>query len=445
MSNSRLLHIVLACMLFLAVSCDSETPIETDPPEKPKPEKPKPEEPDPEEPGDPGSSKARKAVFIIVDGIPADLIERLNTPAISDIASSGAYARAYTGGEVGGYSETPTVSAPGYMNLLTGTWAYKHNVRGNSNLSPNYNYWSLFRIAKEQEKNYTTGIFSSWTDNRTVLVGEGKNETNNLKIDYVKDGYDNDRVNFPTKTDNLHIFEIDELVSKEAAYSIRNEAPDMSWVYLWYTDDISHKYGNSAIFDEYVVKADHQVARIWEAVKYREKKFNEEWMIVVTTDHGRTTNGKSHGGHSLRERTIWISTNVEVNAHFSTDYLSIIDIAPSISRHMGFSIPDGVKWEQDGTPFIGKTDIYNLKSQSISGNNSVLLTWDAYTTGVPVEIYVSTTNNFKVGKTDEWSKIATVSSEDKEHEVDLSALPPSNLYKFLVKSDNNHLNRWVTR
>ena len=390
-------------------------------------------------------AKTRKAVFIIVDGVPADQLERLNTPAIFNIASKGAYARAYTGGEVGAYTETTTISAPGYTNLLTATWAYKHNVRGNSNLKPNYNYWSPFRIAKEQKKNYKTGLFSSWADNRTVLVGEGKEETNNLQIDFIKDGYDNDSKRFPKQENDLHIFAIDELISKEAAYSIRNEAPDLSWVYLWYTDDAGHMYGNSDIFDEFVMKADNQVARIWEAVKYREANFDEEWMIVVTTDHGRTENGKSHGGQSIRERTTWISTNVKVNEHFNSEHLAIIDILPSIYKYMGFSIPNAVKWEQDGIPFIGKTDISNLSSKAVSDDNSVTLSWNAYTKDVPVEIYVSTTNNFKEGGIDEWLKIATVSNEQKEYKVDLNPLPASQLYKFVVKSPNNHLNRWVTK
>lgn len=37
----------------------------------------------------------RKAVFIIVDGVPADMIERLNTPAIDEIAGRGSFDRAY--------------------------------------------------------------------------------------------------------------------------------------------------------------------------------------------------------------------------------------------------------------------------------------------------------------------------------------------------------------
>lgn len=307
-----------------------------------------------------GFSKTRKTVFIIIDGVPADVIERLNLPAINEIASQGAYARAYTGGEIGEYSQTPTISAIGYTNLLTATWLNKHNVGGNSNLKPNYNYWTIFRIAKEQERGYKTAIYSSWTDNRTVLLGEGKKETGHLKIDYVCDGFDLDTLCFPQKDKELHIFDIDEHVSKQAAKGIRNDAPDLSWVYLWYTDDAGHIEGNGSFFDEYTKQADLQIERIWQAVQYREKHFDEEWMVVVTTDHGRTESGYGHGGQSERERTTWIATNQQVNKHFRKDGLSIIDIAPSICRFMGFEVPRDVLWEQDGIPFIGSIDISQI-------------------------------------------------------------------------------------
>ena len=69
-------------------------------------------------------AKAKKAVYVIVDGIPADQIERLHTPAIFDIASKGAYSRAYTGGEIGGYSQTgPPEKFPSGDNLSY--WLYQ--------------------------------------------------------------------------------------------------------------------------------------------------------------------------------------------------------------------------------------------------------------------------------------------------------------------------------
>ena len=388
-------------------------------------------------------AKTKKAVYIIIDGVPADQIERLHTPAIFDIASRGAYGRAYTGGEIGGYSQTATISAIGYTNLLTSTWFNKHNVGGNSDLKPNYNYWTIFRIAKEQPKEYKTAIYSSWTDNRTVLIGEGKKETNNLKRYYLKYGYDLDTGRFPKNEKDLHIFDIDEQISKDAAEGIRKEAPDLSWVYLWYTDDAGHIAGNGAFFDEYVRKADNQVARIWEAVKYREANFDEEWMVVVTTDHGRGENGHGHGGQSWRERTTWISTNIPVNSHFTKGSLAITDIAPSICRYMGFEIPQAVLWEQDGMPFIGQTDIYDL--QTLPYDNTVELSWKSYTGNAPVTVYAASANKFREGGKDEWTKLAELPAGVKSYTVDLQVLPASQFYKFVVVSPGNHLNRWLQK
>lgn len=388
-----------------------------------------------------GFSKTRKAVFIIIDGVPADMIERLNTPTINRIASQGAYARAYTGGEVGGYSQTPTISAIGYTNLLTATWLNKHNVGGNSNLKPNYNYWTISRIAKEQKREYKTAIYSSWTDNRTVLLGEGKKETGHLKIDYVCDGFDLDTLRFPQKDKELHIFDIDEHVSKQAAQGIRNDAPDLSWVYLWYTDDAGHIEGNGSFFDEYTQKADLQIERIWQAVQYREKYFDEEWMVVVTTDHGRTESGYGHGGQSERERTTWIATNQQVNEHFRKGVLSITDITPSICRFMDFEVPRDVLWEQDGIPFIGPIDISQMKT--LPHDNDIILSWKCLNAKAQVNIYIATDNQYKNGGKDNWIKIATVPAKQEQYNIKHQQIPPSKFYKIVIQTENNHLNRWI--
>src|SRR5690625_4910414 len=89
-----------------------------------------------------------KALFIIMDGISADVLESVDTPNIDRIIEEGSYSHAWLGGVVGGYSESPTVSAVGYNHVLTGVWSNKHNVYNNDIEAPNYNYWNIFRLFK---------------------------------------------------------------------------------------------------------------------------------------------------------------------------------------------------------------------------------------------------------------------------------------------------------
>ena len=295
-----------------------------------------------------------KAIFIIVDGIPADVIEKVNTPNLDAIASVGGYTRAYTGGEIGGQTESPTISAVGYMNLITGTWANKHNVWGNEVKNPNYQYWDIFRIARAHNPQLHTALFSTWEDNRTKLIGNGLPQAGGNKLSYAFDGFENDTDRFPHDEYYRHIEKIDDLVAQEAARYITDKGPDLSWVYLEYTDTVAHGYGDSDEFTSAIQRADNRVGKIWKAILQREKNFYEDWLVVITTDHGRDAEtGKDHGYQSQRERTIWVTTNSrDLNTNFG-ERTAIVDILPSITTHLHIPIDEPIKSQLDGRSFIG--------------------------------------------------------------------------------------------
>jgi predicted AlkP superfamily pyrophosphatase or phosphodiesterase len=296
-----------------------------------------------------------KAIFIIVDGIPADVLESVPTPFIDEIAAAGGYGRAYVGGEAGGLTESPTVSAVGYNSLLTGTWANKHNVYTNAIENPDYRYWDIFRMVKYHDPSLQTALFSTWEDNRTKLIGEGLPEAGGSKLDYSFDGFENDEQRFPHDEERQYIKAIDELVSDEAARYVREAGPDLSWVYLEYTDDVGHLSGDGPELEAAVTWMDGVVGNIWRAVQSRQSAQDEDWLLVVTTDHGRDSEtGRNHGGHSARERTIWIASNSSRLNELFYDTPAIVDILPSLLTHLGIQIPEEIRSQLDGKSFISK-------------------------------------------------------------------------------------------
>ena len=83
------------------------------------------------------------------------------------------------------------------------------------------------------------------------------------------------------------------------------------------------------------------------ALKKRDHYLNENWLIIISTDHGGSE--KTHGKNTPEHTTIFyiVSGKSAAKGKIQTQ-VNIIDVAVSAMHHLGLDIKD--EWNLDGKP-----------------------------------------------------------------------------------------------
>ncbi len=217
----------------------------------------------------------KRVLLIGIDGLRGDAVNCsacVATPAISSLVASGAFH-----GNVRAGGVQSTFSGPGWGTVFTGHWASDHGVTSND-ISLPLRRPHVFDLIKQSHPTATAAVIGDWP-----------NITQNLRPVHADWVSVNAAKNSQQATD-----------AAKALIALRHP-PTAMFVYYHRVDIHTPSYDPlNATYRNAIAAEDAQIAQLLAALTARPDYAQEDWLVIVTSDHGGT--GGGHGGQTDAER-----------------------------------------------------------------------------------------------------------------------------------------------
>lgn len=264
-----------------------------------------------------------RVLIIGIDGLGAPALEAANTPNLDALIADGCYTDQARTGVV-------TVSGPGWSSFLCGVWMDRHGVKDNSFKGAHYDqYPHFFKRLREAKPDVFTAHIADWMPIDEFILGSNTDSDFRFAHEYE----DNGDVRMTAAT-------IDVLT---------NHDPDVTFVYFADVDIAGHTHGFHRAVPLYIAEieeVDTQIGEVLNAMRARPHFADEDWLVIVSTDHGGTIDG-SHGRNEDKHRKIPFIVSGRA-AHKGTLYTTTnqVDIPVIAMAHLGVEVDPS--WKLDG-------------------------------------------------------------------------------------------------
>ena len=240
-----------------------------------------------------------------VDGVRFDVLAADSTPSVWALGQAGFLA------PVPVDEATPTWSGPCWATIATGTGVAGHGITGNDLTGHRLAEHPDFVTLATRAGLSTLLAVSGWPplalpeDGGPLFAEATRREFTAVP----EDGLAWDAARQASRAGLDAWDAADEATTAAAAAILAAEAPRVSFVYLGAVDFAGHATGSGAAYRAALRAADLRVGRLVAAVRSRpsnpeETGPEENWTIVVVTDHGHLDEG-GHGGREPEVATAW--------------------------------------------------------------------------------------------------------------------------------------------
>lgn len=255
----------------------------------------------------PAGKTEKKAIIIGYDAVRTDALKNVEDQdsAVLAVGADGGLYHAFAGGEYGGATQQMTVTSVGWTSMFTGFFARTHGVTANYSSAINAGVHTIFTKIAEQGKD-------------VLLIGPGLGKQKNADGAYEEFFPEHwvAEIAYQETNDLPVTYYQPEENEAEALVSIigQTDMPDLTWLYMGEPDVQGHAMSWGNHVPEYVKAVQDTDAlgySVYEAIKARSTYEQEDWLVIVTTDHGGYLT--QHGEHSAQERSTWIAVNKPID------------------------------------------------------------------------------------------------------------------------------------
>lgn len=257
-----------------------------------------------------------KVLIIGIDGCRPDALLMAQTPSMDAIWKNGAFSFNARTDEI-------SSSGPAWSAMLIGAWHQKHNILNNDYEDPDLeNYPHFFHRIRQEKPALRTYSVANWGPIHKILQ-EGD-------------------ATYSTSLIN------DARVASKVASTLKSEDVDVMFVQLDEVDGAGHRHDYTVASPKYleaIEKADKQVGKMVSALEKRKMYKQENWLIIVSADHGGSNFG--HGKNIPEHTTVFYMAAGEsaVKGELEQE-VGVVDVAVTALYHLG--IPVKPEWNLDG-------------------------------------------------------------------------------------------------
>lgn len=278
-------------------------------------------------------AQERRALVIGIDGLLPDAVGTDYTPTLNSLFEEGAGLLAH------GYTEDLTFSGPSWSSIINGVHRDLHGVDSNEYDGHDYSaYPSFLQRLKAHDPALHTSAFVTWR-----LL-----QNNFSRPDGAPVGVD--ELVYHDRGEEGDVRVLEELVDL-----LENGDPGAAFFYQNDVDAAGHEHGFSMAVPEYreqVRTTDDLVGRALEALRNRPgvTQGEEDWMVVVVSDHGGLDT--HHAGNFYSQRVIPLIVSAQ-GVGCESMYLRPrgVDVSRTVLTFMG--VPQELQSDLDGHDLLG--------------------------------------------------------------------------------------------